>query len=77
MAKHTPGATYTDAELLVLFREALASVAVSGQSYRMGSREYTRADLPEIRSQIEWLETRVNKSSGGGSSYNTASRGRV
>jgi hypothetical protein len=57
--KYTPRATYTDAELLALFREAYARIATSGESYTIGSRSYSSANLTEIRDQIQWLEQRV------------------
>lgn len=61
--------TFTDAQLLVLYRNALAAVTV-GQSYSINGRSMTRADLPEIRETIDWLEARIQNAaatdSGGG-----------
>lgn len=37
--------------------EALAT----SQSYRVGTRELRRADLPEVRKQIEFWEDKYNK----------------
>lgn len=48
----------TDAQLLVLFNEALQAVA-TGQKYKINEREMTRADIGEIRRTIEWLEKRI------------------
>lgn len=64
MSKYVAQFEYTDAELLALFREALARVSVSGQSYQIAGRIFTAANLPEIRKQVEWLESRVNATSG-------------
>lgn len=50
---------YSDAELLVLFRNALAAVA-TGQEYRIGDRTLTRANLKEIRETIDWLDERTD-----------------
>lgn len=59
---------YTDQELLDLYREALASISQK-QSYQMnvggGTRMLTLANLEEVRSQIEWLELRIDKAAPG------------
>lgn len=59
--------TFTDAELLVLWRACLAAIA-TGQSYAIGGRTLTRADAKEAREMIDWLEARVSVASddGGG-----------
>ena len=51
--------TYTDADLLLLWRAAYAACSM-GQSYSISGRQLTRANLPEIVKQITWLETRTN-----------------
>lgn len=56
--------TYTDAELLALYREALARISVSGQSYVINGRTFTMASLKEIREQIVWLEGRLAAADG-------------
>lgn len=56
---------FTDAELLTLYRAALAAVA-TGQSYSIGGRSLTRADLKSIREMVEWLEQRTNSEDNGG-----------
>ena len=58
--------TFTDAELVVLYRRALAALAIS-QSTSIAGRTVTRANLPEIRKQIEWLEGRSARAAAGGS----------
>lgn len=50
--------TGTDAELLLLYRAALAAIS-QGQSYQFGDKQLTRADLKEVREMITWLEDRV------------------
>lgn len=53
------GTTLAAAEAqLTLWIEASAAVAGS-QSYTIGNRSLTRADLGEIREMIEFWETRV------------------
>lgn len=43
-------------EQLLAWKAALQAIS-RGQSYRMGeNRQLTRADLPEVRSTLEWLE---------------------
>lgn len=64
MAKLTPTATYTDTELLALWREAFARISV-GHSYRIGSRTMTKADVEEVRKMISWLEQRVEAEASG------------
>ena len=44
-----PIGTGTDADLLVLTRAAIAQITVHGQSYAMGDRSLTRADLYDSR----------------------------
>lgn len=61
MAKLT-AETYTDAELLALYREALANLSVA-QSTTLRGKTVTRASIPHIKEMIVWLEKRT--SSGG------------
>lgn len=65
MAKLAAAYEYSDAELLKLYREALAKCATTGGSYTLGDRSFTSHDLPEIRAQISWLETRIGQASTG------------
>jgi len=53
----------TYAQLLEVYKEALYAIAVSGQSYKIGPREFTRANLKEIRDTINWLEFEVDRGS--------------
>lgn len=67
--KYEAANTYTDDEILALFRECLARISVSGQSYMMqlgaigGTRMYTSADLEAVSKQIDWLERRISAAS--------------
>lgn len=65
MAKPTASYTFTDQELLDLYRQAYAEIAVTGQDYMIGSRRFTAADLSKIAEQISWLESRIEAASGG------------
>lgn len=47
-------------ERLQMWYEAEAAVA-TGQSYRIGSRQLQRADLAEIRKQIQYWEGEVDR----------------
>lgn len=49
-------------ERLKIWLDAEAAVA-TGQSYQIGSRSLTRANLAEIRKQIEFWEKRLVKAS--------------
>ena len=51
-------AIFTPAELAeqkAAWKAALLAVSTS-QSYTIGNRTLTRADLPQIRSMLEWLD---------------------
>jgi hypothetical protein len=58
MAKLT-AETYTDAELLALYRQALADLSVA-QTTILRGKTVTRATIPQIKDMIVWLEKRVN-----------------
>lgn len=55
-------AAITDAAMLVLYNEALQSIAL-GQSYEINGRRMTRADLSAVQKMVEWLEARIEKAS--------------
>lgn len=55
-------AAMTNAQLLVLCNEALQAVLL-GQSYEIGGRKLTRADIGQLRTTIEWLERRIEADS--------------
>ena len=63
MAKLVAEYTYTDAELLALYREALAKLSLRQETTILGER-LVFADLAKVQAQIEWLENRVNAASG-------------
>ena len=46
--------------------EAEYAVAVAGQSYTIGSRSLTRANLAEIRDAITFWQAKVNELDSGG-----------
>lgn len=52
-------------ERLTMWLDAEAAIA-TGQSYKIGSRELKRADLREIRKQIEFWEDKLNQVEGTG-----------
>lgn len=60
VTKVTTANTYTDTELLALFREGVALIAATGQAYKIGTREYNAANLPAMRDMIDWLEGRIS-----------------
>jgi hypothetical protein len=47
------------AELLVEVNKAITAVLVGGQSYKIGSRQLTRADLAMLKSMRDDLEAQV------------------
>lgn len=56
-------------EQLAGWQKAL-TVLQSGQQYTVGGirngRTLTRADLPEVRNTIDWLESKLSKANHGG-----------
>lgn len=54
---------YTTKELLVQVNNAIAAVLAGGQSYKIGSRSLTRADLAMLKSLKDDLEAQVTESS--------------
>lgn len=69
--KYVADDTYSDAELLALWRQCYARISVSGQSYQMttpggGTATFTSADLLHVRQQIDLLQTAINGASSGG-----------
>lgn len=47
-------------EQITAYKQALTALAVS-QSYKIGGREYVRADLPEIRETLKFLDLERKK----------------
>lgn len=47
-------------ERLLRYYQAEESILSGAQSYRIGSREFTRGDLKEVREAIRDLENRVD-----------------
>ena len=50
----------TAAEMLQQVNEAITNVLVGGQSYQIGSRKLTRADLSMLRTLKKELQTEVS-----------------
>lgn len=65
VTKVTTANAYTDAELLALFREGVALIAATGQSYVIQGRTFTAANLPSMRDTIDWLESRISLTENG------------
>lgn len=59
MAKLAAQYDYTDAELLALYREAIAALS-QNKAYAIRGKSLTRSDIPHVREMIEWLERRVD-----------------
>ena len=51
-------------EQILAYKQALLALAVN-QSYKLAGREYVRADLPEIRKTLEFLDHEKSKLTGG------------
>ena len=50
----------TAAEMLQQVNEAITKVLIGGQSYQIGSRKLTRADLSMLRAMKKELQAAVN-----------------
>lgn len=50
----------TAAEMLQQVNEAITKVLIGGQSYQIGSRKLTRADLSTLRAMKKELQAEVN-----------------
>lgn len=72
VTKFTTANDYTDAELLALFREGVAAIAATGQSYQIAGRMYTAASLPAMFTVMEQLERRIDAASSGTMATNLA-----
>ena len=51
---------YTPAKMLTEVNKAIQSILLGGQSYKIGSRSLTRADLSLLRSMRNDLQAQVN-----------------
>lgn len=57
----------TNEEMAQLFQDAITALLTGGaQSYRIGQREVTRADLRELRRGLEWYKTLAERDKRGG-----------
>ena len=54
------------AERLAQVDEAIAAVLAGGQSYKLGSRSLTRADLAQLRALRDDLAAQAEREDGGG-----------
>ena len=52
----------TPQEQLKTVKEAISSILIGGQSYKIGSRSLTRADLAQLRAMKKELEAEVASS---------------
>ena len=62
MAETTETIAFSDmttSEQLRVVNEAIANVLVGGQSYKIGSRQLTRADLSLLRSMRQELQAEI------------------
>lgn len=56
----------TDEELLALYDAALEAILIRGQSYTIGDRTLTRADVRWITAERDKVRRRVNRKARGG-----------
>lgn len=52
---------YSPQQMLVEVNKAIQAVLLGGQSYKLGSRSVTRADLALLRAMRDDLEAQLNK----------------
>lgn len=58
--------TMTPAEMLAQVNNAITTVLCGGQSYKIGSRSLTRADLSMLKSMRDDLEAQLAQEDSGG-----------
>lgn len=63
--------TFTPQEMLNEINKAIYTVLVGGQSYKIGTRQLTRADLKQLYQMKEDYEAQVNTNSNSGLFENT------
>lgn len=54
------GNTKSPAEMLAQVNAAISAVLAGGQSYKLGSRQLTRADLPTLNAMRSNLEAQIS-----------------
>ena len=54
------GTEYNKQQMLVEVNKAIQAVLLGGQSYKLGSRSVTRADLALLRAMRDDLEAQLN-----------------
>ena len=59
-------------ELILEIRKAIRAIAIGGQSYKIGSRSLTRANLTELRHALTELEAQEASAEDGGLFGNTS-----
>jgi len=59
-SSYSARATYTDQQLLDLWRECAARIAQNGQEYVIDGRTYRNVDADEVRNNIAYFEGRVS-----------------
>ncbi len=52
-------------EMLSIWRAAYRAIALSGQSYKLGTRQLVRADLPEVKKEFEYWRNEVERLTAG------------
>ncbi|EEB8310329.1 hypothetical protein FW737_21380 [Salmonella enterica subsp. enterica serovar Oslo] len=52
-------------EMFAVWRDAYRAIAIGGQAYKMGTRQLTRADLPEVKKQFDYWRNEVERMSAG------------
>lgn len=50
---------FSNRELLVKVKEAIVAITTTGQSYTIGSRSLTRANLTELKNLMKDLEAQI------------------
>lgn len=55
---------YSPEQMLIEVNKAIQAVLLGGQSYKLGSRSVTRADLSLLKDMRDDLEAQLNKKDG-------------
>lgn len=65
MVKIAASHTYSDQDILNLFRECLATISVRGAKYEINGVIYTSLDLDKVQQLVNIYQTRVDQASRG------------
>ncbi|MBG6243359.1 MAG: hypothetical protein EKE20_16905 [Candidatus Symbiopectobacterium sp. Dall1.0] len=52
-------------DMLLVWRAAYRAIAMGGQSYKLGTRQLARADLPDVKKEFDYWRNEVERLTSG------------